>query len=278
MILTNFPIRLMTEDFQYRTKRMQLLFEQLKWMLEKQQLGLSLDELTKRMQLGSWEVRNLFGEYLGKDPLRFVQDAFSPSLANVSRGIQVSFLDSPELKPERNSIPVEMKPIDSPEEIRFTTFNHFLGKVFIASTEQGICQLTFQDIENGFARLKKTFPKALLTSEKTELHQMAFEAICAYFTSSRKDLPLIPLAVKGTDFQLNVWNELTQLQPGELSTYGEIASKLGDKNALRAVGSAIGSNPVALLIPCHRIIQRNDKVGNFRWGTLRKQMILAIEK
>lgn len=269
----------MTQDLQYRTKRMQLLFEQLKWMLEKQQLGLSLEELTARMHLGSWEVQNLFREYLGKDPLRFVRDAFSPSLANVNQPQQISIFDSTEIKTSyRKPVPVEIQWIDSPEEIRFTTFNHFLGKVFIASTEQGICQLTFQDGENGFDRLKKTFPQALLAQERTELHQTAFDALCAYFNPAKRNLPSIPVAVKGTDFQLSVWKELTQLKPGELSTYGKITSALGDKGAMRAVGSAIGSNPVALLIPCHRIIQRNDKIGNFKWGTWRKHMILAIEK
>ena len=141
-----FPFDWMTQDFQYSTKRMQLLFEQLKWMLEKQQLGLSLEELTKRMQLGAWEVKNLFNEYLGKDPVRFVYDAFSPSLTNVTQaqqnpaaGRQVSFFDSPDSLKPKDHIQVEISLIDSPEEIRFTTFNYFLGKIFIASTEQGIC-------------------------------------------------------------------------------------------------------------------------------------------
>ncbi len=270
----------MTEDFLYSAKRMQLLFEQLKWMLEKQQLGLSAEELSERMQLGNWEAQHLFQEYLGKDPIRFVHDAFSPSLLDILHTQQVSIFDDFDKEgSERNSIPVEIEGISEADEISFTTFTHFLGKIFIAATEKGICQLTFEDSENGFNRLRKTFPTSNLIAQRTIIHEVVYRALRFYFVSNKLEIiDPIPIAVKGSPLQLEVWRELSQLKPGELTTFERLAEGLGDSKISRLVGTAIGYNPVALLIPCHRIMPKNNKVGTFRWGVRRKQIILAIEK
>jgi AraC family transcriptional regulator of adaptative response/methylated-DNA-[protein]-cysteine methyltransferase len=87
----------------------------------------------------------------------------------------------------------------------------------------------------------------------------------------------IALHVKGTEFQLKVWAALLEIPFGELSNYGEIAQQIGHSKASRAVGTAIGSNPIALLIPCHRVVQANGKLGGFKWGLERKAAIIAWE-
>jgi AraC family transcriptional regulator of adaptative response/methylated-DNA-[protein]-cysteine methyltransferase len=269
----------MNEDLEYRTKRMQLLCEQVKWVIQNQQLGIGLDELADRMQLGNWEAQHLFQEYLNKDPLRFIRDAFSPSLTQVEEIGQISIFDGFGLeRPIRRNVPVEIQFIDSAEEIHYSRFDYFLGELFVASTDAGICQLTFEDAEDGLARLKKTYPNALLIEEKVSLHESVNEVLMNYFSGKKRNMPVIPITVKGTDLQLDVWNKLTELKSGERTSHAEIAAALDNTTPTRKIASAINSNPVALLIPCHRAIPQNGKLGRFKWETWRKQVLLAIEK
>lgn len=271
----------MSADFLYQFSRMELLFRTLKWMLDSQQIGITIEELAKQVELGEWETQHLFQEYLGKDPIRFVQDAFSPSLAQVHKQqSQISIFDS--FDEERvdfaTRIDLDIQIVDeSPAEVYYSIFPYFLGNVFIASHEEGICQVTFEDTEVGSIRLRRAFPKSIIREERTELQELAYQALMSYFVPTT-DIPVIPVAVKATSFQIQVWNRLQELAKSELITYGELALKLGDPNASRAVGTAVGANPIALLIPCHCVIHNPGKIGNFRWGSWRKQLLLAIEK
>lgn len=101
-----------------------------------------------------------------------------------------------------------------------------------------------------------------------------------HWLSSKKDwaqLPEIKLHLKATDFQLKVWQSLLRIPMGRLSTYGQIAQNIDHAKAARAVGTAIGSNPVAFLIPCHRVIQSTGLLGGYEWGTLRKTAMIGWE-
>ncbi|MNU61670.1 Bifunctional transcriptional activator/DNA repair enzyme Ada [compost metagenome] len=271
----------METDFSYQFQRMELLFNTLKWMLDSQQIGISIPDLSKRLELGEWETQHLFLENLGKDPLRFVQDAFSPSLAQVHQPSQISIFDlfdekTDEVKQPTFDLDIQLLE-NEPSEITYSIFPYFLGTVFIASNEFGICQITFEDTDAGLTRLKKTFPKVALKEEQSELNLLAYQALMNYFVK-KEDLPVLPVSVKATPFQISVWNELAALSKSELVTYGVLAEKLGDLNASRAVGTAVGANPIALLIPCHRVVHQSGKIGHFRWGSWRKQILLAIER
>lgn len=271
----------MESDLSYQSPRMDLLFKTLKWMLDSQQIGISLEELSKQIDLGEWETQHLFQEYVGKDPIRFVQDAFSPSLAQVNKQqAQLSIFDLFDTEREESltHIDLDIQIVEeSPEEVHYSVFPYFLGSVFIASHESGICQLTFEDTETGSIRLRRAFPKSTIKEEKTELQELAHLALMNYFVKT-EDLPVIPIAVKATPFQVRVWNEIQLLGKSELATYGDLAENPGDLNASRAVGAAVGANPIALLIPCHRVVRHSGKIGTFRWGSWRKQVLLAIEK
>jgi AraC family transcriptional regulator, regulatory protein of adaptative response / methylated-DNA-[protein]-cysteine methyltransferase len=270
----------MEVDFSYQSQRMDLLFSTLKWMLDSQQIGITLEELSKQVDLGEWETQHLFQEYLGKDPIRLVQDAFSPSLAQVSKQAQISIFDSFDdaLTASKPSIDLDIHSLEEiPAEIHYSIFPYFLGSVFIANNEFGICQLTFEDAEIGSIRLRRSFPKSTIREGMTALQELAYQTLMNYFVKS-EELPVLPVAVKATPFQVSVWNELVRLKNGELTSYGVIAQSLGDLNASRAVGTAVGANPIALLVPCHRVIHNSGKIGNFRWGSWRKQLLLAIEK
>lgn len=271
----------MEPDFAYHAQRMQLLFETMKWLVDAQQIGVSLPDLAKRLELNEWEVQHLFQEYIAKDPIAFVKAVFSPALAHATQPSQLSIFDA-ELEDsspnEKGGLDVDIQLLDQePTSIHYAVFPYFLGEVMIAASEFGICQITFEDSDAGLVRLRKTFRSAELIEESTDLLILTYLSLMDCF-SQKEDHPVIPVAVKATPFQLSVWIELITTPKGKLTTYGEIAQKLGDPNASRAVGTAVGANPIAILIPCHRVVNQTGKIGHFRWGTWRKQLLLAIER
>jgi AraC family transcriptional regulator of adaptative response/methylated-DNA-[protein]-cysteine methyltransferase len=144
----------------------------------------------------------------------------------------------------------------------------------VASTQKGVCFMAFAENEElGFHNLKDKFPNATF-SRKLDLVQQNALFI---FQNDWSKLSEIKLHLKGTDFQLKVWETLLKIPMGQLSTYGSIAHQIEKPNASRAVGTAIGSNPVAFLIPCHRVIQSTGTFGGYMWGNTRKTAIIGWE-
>lgn len=260
----------------YHTKRMQLTAASLQRIVAAPPFSLSLVELSAELQLGVWEARHLFQEYVGCDPIRVLHNSWSPGLAHVKTPSQLSIFDAPAAEPSGKFLKTtcELEALtEDPLEITYRVHTSCLGDVFVATTANGVCQLTFEDSENGLERLRKTFPNAELTEQSSELQELALNTL-------KSNVPLIclPLQVKATPFQLSVWQYLLDIASGNVVTYSMIADCLGDPKASRAVGTAVGANPIALLIPCHRVVHRSGKIGNFRWGTDRKRLLLAIEK
>lgn len=150
------------------------------------------------------------------------------------------------------------------------------GTAFIALTPRGICSFSFlQQAEIGppLAALNKKWPQATLNHSTVG----TLAVIHALFDGDKIiDRPL-SLHVSGTNFQISVWKALLQIPPASVASYSQIAAAIGRPRAARAVGSAVGANPVALLIPCHRVIQESGKLGGYRWGETRKHAIHAWE-
>lgn len=145
------------------------------------------------------------------------------------------------------------------------------GNILIANTEKGICYLVFFDDDaQAFNEFKSSFPNAQLHKQANDIQQKALQ----FFL---KEITPLNLHLKGSPFQLKVWEKLLQIPLGGHTTYGAIAEEIADKNAARAVGTAIGKNPVAFLIPCHRVVQAGGKLSNYRWGKERKAALLAWE-
>ncbi len=149
------------------------------------------------------------------------------------------------------------------------------GTVIIGSTEKGICHMTFADEgeEGAFERLKSSFPNATYRWQTDRNQQQALSVFSRDWSKPDK----IRLHLKGTDFQLKVWNALLQIPSGGLATYSDLAMKAGHERAQRAVGTALGNNPVVFLIPCHRVIQSSGIIGNYRYGPVRKTAIIGWE-
>jgi AraC family transcriptional regulator of adaptative response/methylated-DNA-[protein]-cysteine methyltransferase len=148
------------------------------------------------------------------------------------------------------------------------------GNMLVASTSKGICHMAFADDEQeALAMLKKNFPNAHYRQMVDLIQQNALYI----FSKDWKNLDKIKLHLKGTTFQLKVWEALLKIPMGKLSTYGNIAGKLHHPRAHRAVGSAVGNNPVAFLIPCHRVIQSSGAFGQYHWGSNRKTAMIGWE-
>jgi len=149
------------------------------------------------------------------------------------------------------------------------------GRTFIAVTKYGICKLSFikDSYEEELTDLTCKWENAILNHSE-QLTKPVIEAI--FNIDKRKNYPL-SILVSGTNFQVNVWKALLELPSASLSSYGDIAHKIGKPKASRAVGTAIGQNPIAFLIPCHRVIQQSGKLGGYRWGEVRKHAIHAWE-
>ena len=159
---------------------------------------------------------------------------------------------------------------DSVTSVSYSTYDSVLGPVRIFSTDLGIFRLDL--LSESSDRAAFEIPEHW-TERNSDVHLQALKFIECNSWSG----PLIPLALYGTEFQLRVWKSISDIPRGDYATYGDIAGLLGDRNLSRAVGAATGSNPVAVLIPCHRVLPANGKPGAFRWGTEMKKRLLARE-
>jgi AraC family transcriptional regulator of adaptative response/methylated-DNA-[protein]-cysteine methyltransferase len=151
----------------------------------------------------------------------------------------------------------------------FTRF----GETIIASTDKGICFLAFVD-DRGIALqyLKAYYPNALIECAISSLHETALQII-----NGEPITKTIVLHINGTDFQFLIWQKLLEIPSGKLISYSHLARSINKPKAARAVGTAIGSNPIAYLIPCHRVIQSNGSLGGYMWGLSRKSNIISWE-
>lgn len=158
--------------------------------------------------------------------------------------------------------------------ICYDFYDTYFGKILLANTQNGICFLSFLDDETLATKdLQHTFPNAEFLQQSSKFQS----DVISFLNKEIKDAYLIPLHIQGSDFQIHVWNTLLEIPVGKTATYAEIAQKINNPKACRAVGSAIGKNQVALLIPCHRVLQTSGKLGGYKWSTERKKKILEYE-
>jgi len=158
--------------------------------------------------------------------------------------------------------------------IRYTTFDSPLGRVLVAATERGVCSVKLgEGVEK---LLAEEFSEAELVREPKALPEVRKRIL--EFLAGDASLAKIPLDIRGTVFQRKVWEQLRRIPAGETRSYRDIARAIGAPRAVRAVGSACGANPVALVIPCHRALRSDGSLGGYAWGLSRKEKLLRIEQ
>ena len=247
----------------------------------------SLDEVAKKINMSPFHFQRMFTDWAGVSPKKFLQyitvehakdilqdknatlsDAtFETGLSGTSR-LHDLFINI------EGMTPGEYKNGGRELRINYSFASTPFGNILVASTPKGICYMAFADNEKtALNELKSRFPNAQYAKTKDVLQANAL----TIFEQDWSKLNTIKLHLKATDFQLKVWNMLLKVPMGSLTTYGNIAAAIQNPNASRAVGSAVGDNPVAFLIPCHRVIQSNGIIGNYHWGPVRKTAMIGWE-
>ena len=164
------------------------------------------------------------------------------------------------------------------EKIIYGFYVSDLGEILIAQTGRGVCWLVFvqegQNHSDVALRLKHKFPKASLLQNDTVAEDLGRRTVRAW--QDGRELS-IDVDLRGTDFQVQVWQALRDIGRGYICSYSEVADMVERPDAVRAVGSAIGANPVSIIIPCHRVIQKSGQLGNYSWGAALKKRLLLEE-
>lgn len=246
----------------------------------------SLDEISSHVGLSPFHFQRVFSEWAGISPKKFIKfaslskakhllshkrtgteaTAFEVGLSGSSR-LHDLFITIEGMTPGEYSLGGKGLSIE------YSFVETLFGRAIVANTSKGICFLMFcEDDEDAWNCLNGAYPNADFRNISNSLHKDAEEAINDSETHHLK------LHVKGTDFQLKVWQALLNIEQGKVKSYGEMAADIHQKKASRAVGTAIGSNTIAYLIPCHRVIQAGGEIGNYRWGSNRKIAMLAYEQ
>ena len=160
--------------------------------------------------------------------------------------------------------------------IRFAVGECSLGSILVAASDRGICAILLGDDPDALARdLQDRFPNACLIGGDPEFEQWVAEVV-GFVEAPQLGLAL-PLDVRGTAFQQRVWRALSEIPPGARASYAEIARRIGAPRAVRAVAKACAANPLAVAIPCHRVVRRDGALSGYRWGVERKRALLARE-
>ena len=247
----------------------------------------SLEEIAGHLHLSPFHFQRLFSQWAGVTPKKYLQIltvdrakqllAQSKSLLDVSDSVGLSSssrLHDHFVQLEAAS-PGEYKAGGADMGIQYSVADSPFGDVFIAVTPRGICKLSFMsnNIDQHIADLHGQWPNARLIKQISETTKM----VEALFAGEQNINEPLSLYVRGTNFQVNVWRALLQIEPGCINSYGQVATAVGRPKASRAVGTAIGSNPVGFFIPCHRVLQQNGKIGGYLWGETRKHAIHAWE-
>ena len=161
--------------------------------------------------------------------------------------------------------------------IRFAIVESYLGLALVAWTEKGLCAITLGDDQNVLTEdLRKRFPKAESVEMAPHFGETV-ERVVAFLESPGTGLEL-PLDIRGTAFQQRVWMALRAIPSGSTVSYGEIAARIGNPRAVRAVATACASNSIAVAIPCHRVVRKNGDLAGYRWGLERKRALLDRER
>jgi len=243
-----------------------------------------LDDVASHVGMSKHHFSRIFKEYVGVTPMQFLQ-ATTFSHAKQKLQNSKSLLDtSIDLGLSSSSrlhelfvnfigvTPNEYKKMGENLEITYGFGFSPFGKTMIAITQKGVCALEFFDesSEDVFARLQTTWQNAKFIQDDKK----AQEILDNIFIKKQK----LDLFVKGTNFQINVWKAILNIKSGEITTYSDVAQLIGKPKAVRAVATAIGSNHVGFLIPCHRVISKSAAMGGYRWGINRKKVLLAYEE
>lgn len=258
----------------------------IRYLSERAQMQPTLEELAGELGISPFHLQRLFRRYAGVSPKQFLQhltlerakNALDASSSVLDAALEAGLSSPARLHDHFISLeaitPGEYKAGGAGLEIRFGTAPSPFGTIFAAQTPRGICALSF--VESGGEAedaLRNQWFAATLTQEDSVAQSIAQRIF------ERAESPQTPIRVvaAGTNFQIRVWRALLEVPFGSVRTYRQIAQALGEPRSSRAVGNALAANPIAYLIPCHRVILGTGSIGQYRWQPYRKRALLAWE-
>lgn len=245
-----------------------------------------LKQLAEKIHLSEFHFQRLFKKWAGVSPKKFLEyisvehakallkrsatvaeATFETGLSGTSR-LHDLFVNIEQMTPG------EFKNRGENLTIHYSFYESPFGKIMIASTPKGICHIGFSSNERpAFRSLREKYRNAALNERRVPSHREVLKV----FQSDWGNIARIKLHIKATPFQLKVWEALLKIPFGQLSTYARVAEAIGYPTASRAVGTAVGDNPVAYLIPCHRVIRSTGVLGDYHWGKARKAAMVGWE-
>ena len=265
--------------------------EAIQYLEENFQRQPELDEVAEKVHLSPFHFQRLFTEWAGISPKRFVQfltidflRAKIQESKNLAEAAETAGLSSQSRVYDlfttlEAMTPQEYKQNGSGLRIEYGFHETPFGQALVGVTERGICWLSFiavdQEGRSELERMKQHWHNSLF-HENSELTGVLADKIFNPLNRAKPGDKLHVL-VKGTNFQIKVWEALLRLPLGSVNTYQHIAGQINSPKALQAVGSAVGSNHIAYLIPCHRVIRKDGILGEYRWGSTRKKSMIGWE-
>lgn len=266
-----------------------LVAKAIAFLEEHQHLQPDLKEVAASVGLSEFHFQRLFSRWVGISPKRFLQFLtveHAKQALRTSHNVLLAAYQAGLSGPGRlhdlfvsceAMTPGEYRRRGEGVDIRYAFQPTPFGEALVAMTQKGICNLQFVDGDEQQAaiqRLYRAWPKANLCEDATSISPIVY----AIFS----DFPLQPgipikLHLRGTNFQIKVWQALLNIPAGKVVSYQDIAICIGMPDSARAVGQAIARNPVAVIIPCHRVLPKSGSFGGYRWGRVRKKALLAWE-
>lgn len=247
-----------------------------------------LQDVAAAVHLSPEHFQRIFTEWAGVSPKRFTQfltieylRAQIRELPSIQEAADAAGLSAQSRVYDlfvniEGVTPAEFRRQGAGLRIRYGYHRTPFGECFLAAAERGVCALAFVDEvtrEAEFSRFSRTWSAAQLEQNQEFTRPLAEQIFAPATTNPSR----ITLLVQGTNFQIKVWEALLRIPAGAVSTYAHIARSIGSPAAWRAVGSAIGANPVGYLIPCHRVIRSSGQTGDYHWGATRKQALIGWE-
>lgn len=244
----------------------------------------NLNQIAEHVSLSPTHFQKLFKDWAGVSPHQFLQYlniSYAKSILKENTLAETTFQSGLSSTGRLHDLFINiegMTPGEFKNEGEFLSISYYhyptlFGIATIANTTKGICYVGFHDDEDhGKKELIQLFPKANFSFKKNSIHSSVLQ-----FINNKYKGDSISLHIKGTGFQIKIWEALLKIPTGKFTTYGSLANFVNQPKASRAVGSAVGKNPIALLIPCHRVIQSTGEFGQYRWNKVRKQLLLGKE-
>lgn len=243
----------------------------------------NLKDVASHVEMSQYHFTRIFKEYVGVTPMQFLQAttlSYAKEQLQTSKSILDTSLDLGFSSSSRlhelfvnfvGVTPNEYKKMGKNLDITYGFGFSPFGKTMIALAPKGICALEFYDnsYDDIFKRLESTWKNAKFIQDDIKSQQV----LDRIFIDQKK----MNVFVKGTNFQINVWKAILNIEKGNISTYSDVATLLAKPKAVRAVATAIASNHIGFLIPCHRVISKTAAMSGYRWGIERKKVILAYE-